>query len=515
MAKIEMLKALFSRDKLRTFFMGKIYPLVVALIVTVGYFTGLEFYLHFVNMALVCAALLVCDSLRPVIMPLCSFVFQISMENTPADFNPNGTQNYYFEGARLPLLVISFVCVFSALVYFFIKNKAITKKSLLSLPYLVPTAVLSLAFLAGGAFSGEWTGGELGFSLVQIVCWFVIFYILVLGLKNEGAKELTEYLVYVSSLIAIILIAEVLEIYITTEDMMSESGEYINRAFLRYGWGVCNNAAQAIGVFVPVMFIGAVKNERLGYRIYYFAIATLAFFGSIMNASRTALVIGVPMYIVCLVIFVIKSKQKLLCLFEIFTVASIMAVLFVPIFTEIELLVANYLTRGMDDSGRYDIWRHGVEMFKAHPIFGLGAFGLSESLGYNNYVSFIPYMMHNTFVQMLGAYGAFGFAAYIFYRVSFATAFFRKPTFEKSMMGLALLSVLVGSMLDNFVFQILPMLYFSTCFAVVNKHVEEQKSGGCVSISQNKQSTDAPSVNDVEQRTVEDTEAEIREDLIF
>ncbi len=476
MNRIKEISNLFSRESLRSFFMGKIYPAVVAVIVIVGYFTGLEFYLHLINMALACTALVVCDSLRPVMMPLCSFVFQISMKNTPANFNPEGASNYYFEGARLPILVVSFVAVFIALVYFFIKNRLITTKALSSLPYLIPTGVLTLAFLLGGAFSGEWTSDELGFVLVQLVCWFVIFYIFVLGLKNENAKELTGYFAYITSLIAIILIAEVLEIYLTTDNMMSAEGEFIDRNLLKYGWGVCNTGAQALGVLVPVLFIGAVKNEKPTHRIYYFLIATLAFIGSIMNASRTALLTGAPIYIACIIIYVLKSKHKIRNLIEMFSVLAVVVLVLLPISDGLDLLVDNYLTRGVNDSGRYAIWDHGIEVFKENPIFGLGTIALSKASPYSfTYAEFIPFMMHNTPVHMLAAYGGFGFLAYLFYRVCTVIPFIKKPTFEKSMLGIALLSVIVGSLLENFVFYILPMFYFSVCFAVAEKHIEEEK----------------------------------------
>lgn len=476
MNKIERCAKVFSAESLRDFFMGRIYPIVVALIVLVGYFTGLEFYLHLVNMALICAALLVCDSIRPLIMPLCSFVFQISMQNSPSDLNNGVPSNYYFEEGRLPVLVISFVAVFVALVYFFIKNKLISGRSLRSLPYLIPTAVLAVALMLGGIGSGEWTVDELGFALVQIVSWFLIFYLFVLGLKNENAKDITRYVVYISSLIAMILIAEVLEIYLTTENMMNGEGT-IDRHLLRYGWGICNTAAQAVGVLVPVLFIGAIKGEKPLYRIYYFTIATFAFVASIMNASRTALLTGAPIYIACLVVYVIKSKHKIRNMIEILAVIAALVACLMPVRESIALLIDNYTLRGINDSGRYVIWEYAIKMFSENKIFGLGTIAHAKISPYTStHAEFLPFMVHNTPIQLLVGYGVVGFGAYIFYRASTVIPFFRKPKLEKSMLGLALLSVLVGSLLDNFLFYIMPMFYFSVCLATVEKHVEEEKS---------------------------------------
>ena len=195
-----------------------------------------------------------------------------------------------------------------------------------------------------------------------------------------------------------------------------------------------------------------------------------------MNASRSALVVGVPMYLICLIICAARSRKKLRNVVRIFVVGALVCVMLIPIWDNIELLIANYLTRGMNSSGRFSIWQHGVEMFKKNPLFGLGAFALGESLGYSTYVPFVPYMMHNTLVQMLAAYGVFGFSAYIYYRMATVVTFFKKPSIQKSMLGMALLSVLLASLLDNFVFQFIPMIYFSTCFAVAQTHVSCEKN---------------------------------------
>ena len=149
------------KERLRSFFMGRVYPVLVCLIVVIGYLFGLEFYLHLLNMALVITALLVCNSIRPVIVVLCTFVFQISKAHTPANFSPepgvDTSSGYYFEGARLTIVIISFVLVFAAFIVFFVKNRLISRESLRGLPMLIPTGLLALAFALGGVFSGAWT----------------------------------------------------------------------------------------------------------------------------------------------------------------------------------------------------------------------------------------------------------------------------------------------------------------------------------------------------------------------
>jgi len=468
----ETLLRIFSRRRLESFFMGRIYPIVVAALVLCGYFMGAEFYLHFVNMALVCTALCVCRSIRPTIIVLCSFVFQISREHTPSNNNITGVpSDYYFTEGRGVALVISFAVVAAAFVYFFVRNKLITRDTLRSLPLVIPSAILALAFVLGGAFSSVWSFGSVGYSLVQVVVWFVIFYVYLLGFKNERGSELVGYLTYAMSIVAAILLIELAEIYISADGLYDAAGN-ISRGGVIYGWGVTNTAAQALTVLIPIMFIGTVKSK---HSIYYFVMATLTFLGSILNLSRTALVVGVPIYVASLIIVFIKSNKKKIHAVEIGMSVAIIAAL-VLIFREYTFpAFDNYVDRGLGDSGRYEIWRNGFAAFLDAPIFGKGFFGLNDTVpGFSN-AEFIPFMMHNTIVHMPACFGIFGSLAYSYYRIKTIKPFVKRPTTDKALLGLALLSVLLGSLFENFIFYILPMFSYSVVFAVCFKLVAEER----------------------------------------
>ena len=461
-------------ERMRAFFMGRIYPVAVCLIVVIGYIFGLEFYLHLLNMALVICALMVCDSMRPVIVVLCTFVFQISKINSPANYSPepggDTSSGYYFEGGRLVILIISFVLVFAAFVVFFVKNKLVNGRSLRALPMLIPTGALTLAFLMGGVFSGAWVGGSLGFSLIQIVCWFVIPYAFILGFKNERGEELLNYFVYVASLIVIVLLVELGYTYITTEGLVTSSGTFARWLF-HYGWGNCNTAAQAFVVFIPVLFIGTRGGKM---QIYYFAMATLAFVGAVLNVSRSAALVGGVAYFVCLIISFIFSKSKKRYIVEIALVIIGAAVALLLTWDTVSSALLNYVDRGTTDSGRFNIWKKGFSWFLEAPVFGYGFFGDPETVFGATQIDFLPNMMHNTVIQFLACFGIFGILAYGFYRLCSLRPFVRRPSYVKTMLGAALLTVLGGSLLDNFIFNILPMFSYGVIVAVVYKLEAEE-----------------------------------------
>ena len=466
------LKDIFSHDSLRAFFMSKYYAVLVCVIVVVGYLTGAEFYLHLINMALLTVALFHVDSLRPVITVLCTFVFQISRHHTPADFNMDEAQTnlYYFEGARGVIFVLSFVPVACALVMFFIRNKLINKASLRSLPMLIPSGVLALAFALNGVFSGGWTVGNLGFGLVQAFIWFIIPYLFILGLKNEKSGSLISYFVFLASLIVIIILIEVADIYLNTDGIITEDRGVVRELFT-YGWGNCNTGAQALVVLIPILFIGATLggNKR---QVYYFAMATLAMLGIFLNVSRSGFLIGGMAYAVCTVVSFIKSNKKPRFLIEVGAVLVGVAIIVISFNNIIFTALQDYINRGVGDTGRFSLWAEALRAFTTAPTFGKGFFGLSEYFNISNPIStiaFLPDMSHNTVAQFLGAMGVFGLLAYGFYRICSFRPFFKKPSYLKTMLGGAMLTVLGGSLLDNFIFNILPMFMYAVLFAIVYK----------------------------------------------
>ena len=212
-------------------------------------------------------------------------------------------------------------------------------------------------------------------------------------------------------------------------------------------------------------------------QIYYFAMATLAFVGAVLNVSRSAALVGGAAYFVCLVISFVKSKSKKRYIVEIAFVIIAASIAAIILWDTIGSALENYLERGASDSGRFDIWKKGFSWFLSAPVFGFGFFGDPETIFGATQIDFLPNMMHNTVIQMLACFGIFGMAAYAFYRLCSLRPFVRKPSYVKTMLGAALLTVLGGSLLDNFIFNILPMFSYGVIVAIVYKLESEENNG--------------------------------------
>ena len=193
------------KEKMNSFYTGALYPIFVALLIFVSHLTGLEFWFNIVNVFVFIGSMLVCDTFRPFIVVMCSYVYQFS-RNT--NLNDPAGENFYYEGARLGVIIALFVLAILVFFFFLYKNRFVTKKSLSSLPMPFAALALSLAFLLNGAFSSSWSLGSLGYGAVQIITFFVITYAFVLSLQNEKGEELMQYFAYVSAILLLILTAE-------------------------------------------------------------------------------------------------------------------------------------------------------------------------------------------------------------------------------------------------------------------------------------------------------------------
>ena len=172
--------------RLVSFFMGPAYPIWIAASVLIGRMTCLEVYFAAFDLLLIALGFFVCDSIKPIIPILTSFLYRIPLEHSP------GTPFYsdYYSGATFIVPIVLFCVAFASLIYMLIRMRVFTKDNLKSLPLLLPLSLLSVAFLLGGAFNDTRVIGDFWFSLLEVVVFALVFWLLYLGLKREDPEEL-------------------------------------------------------------------------------------------------------------------------------------------------------------------------------------------------------------------------------------------------------------------------------------------------------------------------------------
>jgi hypothetical protein len=454
---------ILSKKTLKAFSEGPFYPVVIAIVALFGSLTGFEIVLNLVFIALTCISLAVCDTLKPFTASLCIFIFQLSVKNSP--FYPSYSK-HYLTGWRFPALIITAVALIGFLIYFIVKNELYRGLSLKKTPLLLPLLVLSASLLLNGAFSDAWSYKNLIYASAQIAAFLFVFILLYQGFKNEKADALGSYFAYLSMIMALIISIEVIALYLTSDNIFIDGA--INKVGVALGWGIWNLVGASAVVLIPMNFYGMAKNK---YPWLYFSVATLIWLVSILSMSRNALIFGTLSYAACVLIFSFVGEKKKI--FRIIVLIGIAAagIFAIAFFDKIYSLFKDFFDRGLSDNGRYALWRSAFKNFLEAPVFGKGFYGFNTPV---DTFGPMPESAHNTVLQLLSAGGAVSLLAYAFYRFKTAIPFIKKPCLLKTMLGISVLALILGSLLDNFIFDIYPTFYMSASLAIAFKKYNEE-----------------------------------------
>ncbi len=467
-----------NTDTLKSFFMGKWYPVLVAALVFLGHTFEIEIYLCLINMILFAMAMIICDSVRPFIITLCTFTWQLPLAHSPA--GPVWSDNF-INGANPYIFGLSILIIIATFIYMIIKHKVLTSLSFKSTPMLISTLGLSLAFILNGAFSSTWQPKDLLYGAIQALIFPFIFLMFYRGLKSErDFEKLGLYIAYVASVMGVLFALEMADLYIIGNDyygkIFDSSGSVI-KDMVHLGWATWNPAGISAALLIPAIFYGAIKGK---HSWAYFLSACITYVSVVLTFSRNSMIMATLALAASVIIACFYGEKRRKTAYRIVTGCGILAVIFfvVVFWREIRVFASDIFNRGFDSNGRLDLWALAIKNFKAHPVFGTGFYYFSP-MSYIAYTPAMPLFAHQTFLQLLCSMGFVGLLAYLYYRIESAQMFLTKPTILKSMLGMSVLVLLAGSLIDNFIFNIFTTFFYGAELAVTaliyEKQLEDEK----------------------------------------
>lgn len=461
------------------FFAGKTYPLLMSILILIGYFFKIEAYTATLNMIIVGVAFLTSPSIKPLMFFALTFFYQMTVTNSP--MNPTKS-DHYFTGIRPYLLIggalVFFVCGF----IYVLRNKFFTKINFFKIPLFVPMLVLSFGFAANGLFTKDYTIGNLLWALALLVVYVLFFLMLYLGLMDEDPHEIAEYFTYISLLISWILLLQVAQIYLEGNLF---AGGGVNRGAFTLGFGKTNAVGFVLAMLIPINFYGFMRN-KYKYIPYIHLFTAIALMGATLTStSRNAVLVGGIYFAFCFIFIMFAGERKKIA--RIFVPASIVAVALVVLLffkDEFVSLIMHYVNRSKIDgftqndlnsssAGRINIWIRCFEIFKENPIFGAGFYGEPMKFA-TPMAEIIPHFAHNTLFQLLSGLGIVGTLCYGYYRICTLKYLFRKPSLDRFMMMVSASMLLAGSLLDNHLFNIYPGLSYTIALVIAVLLYEKQ-----------------------------------------
>ncbi len=470
---LKKIKEKLNTGAAQSFFMGKWYPIAVAVLVLLGHSLGIEVYTCLLNMLLFASAMVSSTSVRPLIIALCTFTWQLSLSHTPggpvwSDYFKSGANPYIF-GLSILIIVITFI-------YVIFKFEVFKNLSFRDTPLFLSLTALGAALLLNGAFSSTWELKSLLYGALLAVLFPFLFLVFYKGLGSErDPHELGLYIAYVTSVMGVMIFLEMMDLYIFGNDyygsLFTAEGSVIKER-IHLGWATWNPAGISASVLIPACFYGVIKGRRpWGYLVC----AVLAYLAALLTFSRNSMIMATLGFVASVVIACLFGEKKRRFTFRIITASAALALLFFVIifWPEIRIFAQDIFKRGLSDNGRFSVWSAAIKNFKKHPVFGTGFYHFKHPLLYD--YSALPLMAHQTFLQLLSSMGFIGLLAYLYYRIDTAEMFFKKPTLAKTMLGLSVLVMLGGSLLDNFIFTIFPTFLYSAELAAVAVMYDSQK----------------------------------------
>ena len=435
-------------NALRSFYNGYYYPLLVALLIYLGHSTNLEIIFLPILITGVFVGCLLAKDIRFLITPLFCTIFFVTADHSP---NVPNYSDYYTRPQILLCLILCAALLVIGMIVFLWRNWRERNRFSLRSGLLPGILFFCIAMSLNGMGAKAYTPGNLGYGSTFLFALLLIYLLFAAFFRFDDRS--TDYLMYCMVIAGLLICAQLLTAF-TGDIRFDEQGNVVKETVI-LGWGVWTTVGGMLCMLMPACF-------------YFFATKKWGWMGLLagclewlcilLSQSRGALLFGSLILLLCVIASSFCGNfQKRNRYFALGGVAfAVLGALLLA--GKLLPLVQNFLTDGFGDNGRFDLWKAGWYRFKEAPILGSGFYNSYINEEWNFQV--MPYMYHNTVIQLLGATGVLGILTYAYHRVQTVALLLRKPTPYKIFAGIGVLGLLLFSMLDVMFFNIYPMFYY-------------------------------------------------------
>lgn len=427
--------------KIHEFFKGPCYVLIILAISLISW-TCFEQRISLISFGVIAAFILFTNGPTEAIIPLIMHVL----------FTSRG----YVSMNKIPIEYIIFgFLLLMAMIFYLIRYKVNLKGSKMKIGFaiLAIASLLSLINLDAGNQPIRYF-----YSIGNVL--FLLVYLFFAGTtKKCASKYISMCLVSLGVLLSYQLILTGLN-----------NGSFDNK-ITNLGWGGANTVAIYLGMAIPSSLYLMTRSKSFFSGIFYFLLSCL-FVGTILISQCRAGYVSLAVCAIPALIFTIvymKKKKLLIFFFALVVVAvSVICTIFLE---DIKRIIELTLRIGVDDNGRYVLWKDGIKLFLEHRFFGNGMFNIN----FNHVVDPNRLMvLHNTFIQCLYSFGLFGALGLIVHYVEKYFAIFKNFTVYKAFFLVITLSGFIHGMLDNTYFMVAYMLVLCPILGCV-EHDDEDK----------------------------------------
>lgn len=404
---------------------------------------------------------LLCDDISPIIAVLLFMSILVSDHNTTSIW-ASSTADFYFRTVNLVQIFIVIGIFASSAIYRTVRT--IINKRFSLTPIFFSFCALALVMLLNGLFSKDYVTKNLLYGLIMALCFLGIFTVV----KDNIVCDKSSFVKVAYGFFAfcVVIVIELIVKYLTTENIYVDGS--INRALITFGWGTWNTIGMFLVLCIPFIVYLAGK-EKYGFIFVVFSVVN--FGAAIMSCSRQSIIGAFLVYPVSLILLFAKGKNRLKNASIFVTTIGAFLICFL-FFNDrlidyfIELFKQIVVNGELSGSGRMQIWREALALFKSAPILGAG-FYVELSAAHFSGLGFIPIMAHNTVMELLCACGIVGLIVYVSHRVITCVSYLKNITVERTYLVFGIAIFLIVCLFDNHIFNIFPTIIYSCLIAML------------------------------------------------
>lgn len=445
------------KNKYLLFINSYYYSIICVLLIFISHTFGLEL-LGIITVGLSAAfGLLISNNLNFLLVPALTIFFNLSEKNS---FDGKG--KFYSFGSLLTVGIICGIFLICLVIHIVNNKKRYNLKPTFKSPLFYGILFLSVSFILNNLLPKErlyWM--DLGFSFALLISYLGIFLLLYVGLDfDSNFKKNIVLTLFISSMLVTF---EFYSLFVTGQ-IQFENGEIIKES-IRTGWGIWNTMGCYLSMLLPIHFYLATFVKKYGFIFY--GTGLLSYLAIVLSLSRSSLLAGTFVLVISVIVccFFGENKKINRIITSVLFMFAILGI--VVLWDKISNILGDYLERGLDDNGRFEIYATGWKKFLSHPILGCGFYN-----AHHVNETGLPFGYHNTIIQMMASCGIIGLVAYLYHRYQTIVLFIKQRCVKNFFLMLCICALLITSLLDIHMFSLYPAFYYILILITIEKTKE-------------------------------------------
>ncbi len=462
------------------------YPIVFAALGTISALNGYRVYLPLIYLLisfLVFSALFT-DDTKVMLTPIIMLFFTIGLDKDPSSYyDSKGDLLSLMEPFALKHYIALGIIGVCAIFFRLISDGSIAEAFKKHRHFTFGVIALDIAFMLNGIFSSKYDFSNIFYGFV-IAGVFTAVYAVAAAVV-ERSENVISYVCLVKLLNSCSILLQVLITVLRAHEAGNWISYYptvgyahINGLALALGWGVQTNIGTALVLGIPAaMYLAKNSRSRL-FCVFCCFSSALFIVGTILINSRSSMLVSIPVFILCITVCIFKGKRRspfivssVLCL----ALGSGALIYITKNIMPLDVILSMLRIDKIMDSGRFALWKNGIEDFKSSPIFGVGFFDGAYPPE-NKPMNFHANMYHCILFEFPAAMGIVGCFAFLIHLYECAVILFKRFTSNKLFLMLINLMIIGMSLFDNFFFYPVFQIFYGVFLTVIEKYTEESEN---------------------------------------